>query len=93
MFDFIDDFQGDNAIYPQNGFYIPEATDCMRCGMCLSTCPTNKLFKTEAETPRNRLRTIDKIINGDMAVSSEELVIIQTPLTKGSPGTENPARL
>lgn len=45
----------------------------MRCGMCLSTCPTNKLFKTEAETPRNRLRTIDKIINGDMAVSGEEL--------------------
>ena len=73
MFDFIDDFQGDNAIYPQNGLYIPEATDCMRCGMCLSTCPTNKLFKTEAETPRNRLRTIDKIINGGAAVSSEQL--------------------
>ena len=65
MFDFIDDYQGDNVSYPQNGLYIPDATECMRCGLCISVCPTYKLFRIEAETPRSRVRTIDKIINSD----------------------------
>jgi glycolate oxidase iron-sulfur subunit len=73
MFDFIDDDIGDNAIYSPNGLYIPDATECMRCGLCLSLCPTYKLFQTEAESPRSRLRTIDKIINGDGTASGEEL--------------------
>ena len=73
MFDFIDDYPGDNVSYPQNGLYIPDATECMRCGLCISLCPTYKLFRIEAETPRSRVRTIDKIINGNTAVSGEEL--------------------
>ncbi len=73
MFDFIDDYQGDNVSYPQNGLYIPDATECMRCGLCISLCPTYQLFRIEAETPRSRVRTIDKIINSDSVVSDEEL--------------------
>jgi len=73
MFDFIDDYPGDNVSYPQNGLYIPDATECMRCGLCISLCPTYKLFQIEAETPRSRIRTIDKIINGHTTVSGEEL--------------------
>jgi glycolate oxidase iron-sulfur subunit len=73
MFDFIDSYPGDNVIYPQNGLYIPDATECMRCGLCISVCPTYKLFGIEAETPRSRVRTIDKILNNDSAVSGEEL--------------------
>ena len=73
MFDFIDDYPGDNVSYPRNGLYIPEATDCMRCGLCISLCPTYKLFQIEAETPRSRVRTIDKIINSNSAVSDEEI--------------------
>jgi glycolate oxidase iron-sulfur subunit len=72
MFDFIDACTSDNAIYSQDGLYIPDAAECMRCGMCISLCPTYKLFQTETETPRSRLRTIDKIINADTAVSGEE---------------------
>jgi glycolate oxidase iron-sulfur subunit len=45
----------------------------MRCGLCISSCPTYKLFRIEAESPRSRLRTIDKIINGNTTVSEEEL--------------------
>ncbi len=73
MFDFIDDYTSDNAIYSQNGIYIPDAAECMRCGLCISLCPTYKLFQIEAETPRSRVRTIDKIINGNTVVSGEEL--------------------
>ena len=73
MFDFIDDYPGDNAINSQNGLYIPDATECMRCGLCISLCPTYKLFQTETETPRSRVRTIDKIMNGNTTVSGEEL--------------------
>lgn len=73
MFDFIDDCPGEEAIYPRQGLYIPEATDCMRCGLCISVCPTYKLSQIEAETPRSRLRSIDKIINGNTPVSGEEL--------------------
>ncbi len=73
MFDFMDDYTSDNAIYPQNGLYIPDATECMRCGLCISLCPTYQVFRIEAETPRSRVRTIDKIINGSTAVSDEDL--------------------
>ena len=73
MFDFVDDPPGDDSTYSSNGLYIPEAVDCMRCGLCISVCPTYKLFQIEAETPRSRIRTIDKIINGNTAVSGEEL--------------------
>lgn len=93
MFDFIDDFQGDNAGYPQNGVYIPDATECLRCGLCLGTCPTYKLFQTETESPRNRLRTIDKIINGDTAVSSEELTHLNTCIQCRACETLCPSRM
>ena len=73
MFEYIDDCPGDNVIYAQNGLYIPDATDCMRCGLCISVCPTYKLFQIEAESPRSRVCTIDKIINETAAVSNEEL--------------------
>ncbi len=73
MFDFIEDYTGDNAVYSLNGLYIPDAAECMRCGLCISVCPAYKLFQIEAETPRNRLRILDKIINGNTAVSGEEL--------------------
>ena len=73
MFDFIDDCPGEEAVYSQQGLYIPEATDCMRCGLCISVCPTYKLFQSEAETPRSRLRSIDKIIHQTVSISDEEL--------------------
>ncbi len=53
-------------------FYIPSASDCMRCGMCLSSCPTYNLFQIEAETPRHRIRSIDKILNDNQPITTEE---------------------
>jgi len=73
VFDFIDDYPGEEVISPQQGLYIPEATDCMRCGLCISVCPTYKLFQIEAETPRSRVRSIDKIIHQSASISDKEL--------------------
>ncbi len=53
-------------------FYVPAANDCMRCGLCLSSCPTYSLFQIEAETPRQRIRTIDKFLNDNQPITTEE---------------------
>lgn len=53
-------------------FYVPSPSDCMRCGLCLSSCPTYSLFQNEAETPRQRIRTIHKILNENQSITMEE---------------------
>ena len=73
-----DDFNYGNLDYGfsqddfNSKFYIPSASDCMRCGLCISSCPTFSLFQIEAETPRQRIRIIDKILNGKQAITTEE---------------------
>lgn len=64
---------GVNQDNDHSKFYVPAASDCMRCGLCLSSCPTYSLFQTEAETPRQRIRSINKILNENQAITSEEL--------------------
>jgi len=79
MFDFQDfgfDSASDgsaDASPPSTGPYIPEASECMRCGMCVSTCPTFRLFQVDEQTPRRRVRTIAKILADDAGVGVEEL--------------------
>lgn len=76
MFDILD-FEmacvGDsNEFSPASGgLYIPETAECLRCGMCVSRCPTFRLFEIDAETPRQRIRTIDKVLR-DQAVGDDE---------------------
>ena len=78
MFDMMDfsigDSTGDSgsALPAANGPYIPDASECMRCGMCVSSCPTFRLFQIDAETPRQRIRTISKILVEDAPISDEE---------------------
>lgn len=70
------DFQGMNfetgAETNYCGLYIPPASECMRCGMCVSVCPTFKLFQIDQETPRRRLRTISKLLVEEKPISDEE---------------------
>ena len=42
--------------------YIPEAGECLRCGMCIASCPAFRLFKIDEETPRRRIRTLSKLL-------------------------------
>lgn len=73
MFELIGDNFDASSAYVHDGLYIPEASDCMRCGLCLSNCPTFKINGIDAETPRSRIRTIDKILNQKSKVTGEEL--------------------
>lgn len=72
MFDFMD--MGFDQTEPINlsGLYIPEASECMRCGMCVSACPTFRLFQVDEETPRGRLRSISKLLVENQPISPEE---------------------
>lgn len=75
MFDFMDmDFNaGGETMEPTGtGPYIPEAGECMRCGMCVGSCPTFRLFQIDEETPRRRIRTISKLLVENQPVSDAE---------------------
>ncbi|MGZ8158465.1 MAG: (Fe-S)-binding protein [Methylobacter sp.] len=54
------------------GPYIPDAAECMRCGICVSGCPTFRLFQIDEETPRRRIRTISKILVENLPISADE---------------------
>ncbi|MDD5274957.1 MAG: (Fe-S)-binding protein [Methylovulum sp.] len=72
MFDFMEmDFNA-AGITPSSGPYIPDAGECQRCGQCVSSCPTFRLFQTHEETPRSRIRTLSKILVENQAISTEE---------------------
>lgn len=73
MFDFMDLEFNDAPLPESSFFYIPDASECMRCGQCVSGCPTFRLFQIHEETPRSRIRTISKILVEDAPVSAEEL--------------------
>ncbi|MGZ8173107.1 (Fe-S)-binding protein [Methylobacter sp.] len=72
MFDFMD--MGCDEYYDSAalGPYIPDAAECMRCGICVSGCPTFRLFQIDEETPRRRIRTISKILVENLPISADE---------------------
>src|SRR5512145_1294488 len=55
-----------------SGPYIPDAGDCLRCGLCVGSCPTFRLFQADDETPRRRIRTIGKILLEKQPISVDE---------------------
>lgn len=74
MFDF-QDMNFETAVETDHsGPYIPPASECMRCGICVCVCPTFKLFQIDQETPRRRLRTISKLLVEDTPISDEERI-------------------
>jgi len=52
--------------------YIPEEMDCRTCNMCVSHCPTYKLNRESLESPRGRLKLINKLLNENTELSKEE---------------------
>jgi len=72
MFDFMDMGYDEPGEPLGSGPYIPDAGECMRCGICVSSCPTFRLFQIDEETPRRRLRTISKILVENLPISADE---------------------
>lgn len=66
------DFNSDAEAYqPPTGPYLPEASDCMRCGMCLSSCPTYKISADEQEGPRQRVASLRRLLHEQQTLSAE----------------------
>jgi glycolate oxidase iron-sulfur subunit len=63
----------DEAGYASSEYYIPDEMDCRTCNMCVSHCPTFKISREAAESPRGRLKLIDKVLNKDETLTTEEL--------------------
>ena len=73
MFDFMEmAFDESVEATGSTGPYIPEASECLRCGLCVSSCPTFRLFQIDEETPRRRIRTISKLLVEDLPISADE---------------------
>ncbi|MFH0823273.1 MAG: (Fe-S)-binding protein, partial [Pseudomonadota bacterium] len=48
-----------------------DVLQCMRCGMCLPTCPTYRTDGIETQSPRGRVAMIKAVINGILAPTEE----------------------
>ncbi len=73
-FDFMDFNGGEDAAMPyQNGAYLPEASDCMRCGACLNSCPTYQLTQDEQEGPRQRVRSLVQLVQQQQALDDDAI--------------------
>jgi glycolate oxidase iron-sulfur subunit len=92
MFDFMDMEYGQSSETSDSRPYIPDAGECMRCGMCVSSCPTFKLFQIDEETPRRRIRTIAKLL-AEQTVDAEELTHLNNCLQCRACETACPSRM
>lgn len=75
MFDMMD-FESpmNNEDYIENqGPNVPDAMDCMRCGICVNQCPTYLLTQDENESPRQRIRTLSQLLIENKSVDSKAM--------------------
>ncbi len=93
MFDFIDMDFDPAATLPSAGPYLPDAADCMRCGLCINTCPTFRLFQTPEETPRSRIRTLSKILVENQPITDAERLHLDNCLQCRACETVCPSRM
>jgi len=93
MFDFMDMAFDEPGEPIGSGPYIPDAGECMRCGICVSSCPTFRLFQIDEETPRRRIRTIGKILVENQPISAEERMHLDNCLQCRACETVCPSRM
>jgi glycolate oxidase iron-sulfur subunit len=94
MFDFMDmSYDEPGEPIGSSGPYIPDAGECMRCGICVSSCPTFRLFQIDEETPRRRIRTISKLLVKNLPISADERLHLDNCLQCRACETVCPSRM
>ncbi|MFZ2311805.1 MAG: (Fe-S)-binding protein [Methylobacter sp.] len=93
MFDFMDMSYDEPGDPIGSGPYIPDAGECMRCGMCVGSCPTFRLFQIDDETPRRRIRTLSKILVENLPISADERLHLDNCLQCRACETVCPSRM
>lgn len=48
-----------------------DVLQCMRCGLCINSCPTYRTDGVETETPRGRVAMIKAVIDGQLPADEE----------------------
>lgn len=71
-------------VHAPPGPTIPEARDCMRCGLCLSRCPTYQVRAEEHYGPRGRVRLLDRVLNQDAELADEERLALDACIQCGA---------
>ena len=46
---------------------VPELEACIRCGLCLSVCPTYQSTQTETKSPRGRIALVKNMVEGGLS--------------------------
>jgi glycolate oxidase iron-sulfur subunit len=61
--------EDDSAIL-QHSDLLRLADQCVKCGFCLPHCPTFRLRRDEAESPRGRIALIQGLLSGELAAGA-----------------------
>ncbi len=52
---------------------LPELEACIRCGLCLSVCPTYRPTQVETKSPRGRIALVKNLVEGGIDLTDRDL--------------------
>ncbi len=62
-------------------FILKETNRCVSCGLCLPHCPTYRLLKSEADSPRGRIAIMGGVASGKVALNERFILHMDRCLT------------